>query len=53
MRMADEAGFTVCDLIIKIRTGPMTSTKWNTAHHARKRHCILDNPCRNSAKCER
>ena len=38
MRMADEAGFTVCDLIVKIRKGPMTSTKWKRAHHARKRH---------------
>ncbi len=40
MRMADEAGFTVCDLIVKMRTGPMTSDKWKTAHHARKRHCF-------------
>jgi hypothetical protein len=39
MRMADEVGFTVCDLIIKIRNGPMVSTKWKEAHHARKRHC--------------
>jgi len=37
MRMAEEAGFTVCDLIIKIRNGPMVSTKWKEAHHARKR----------------
>ena len=35
MRMADEAGFTVCDLIVQIRSGPMVSTKWSTAHHAR------------------
>ena len=42
MRMADEAGFTVCDLIVKVRNGPMVSTKWKTAHHARKRHCFLD-----------
>ena len=28
MRMAEEAGFTVCDLIIKVRNGPMVSTKW-------------------------
>jgi len=25
MRMAEEAGFTVCDLIVKVRTGPMRS----------------------------
>ena len=52
MRMAEEAGFTVCDLIVKVRTGPMQSTKWKTAHHARKRHCFWI-VCRNSTSCER
>ncbi len=52
MRMAEEAGFTVCDLIIKIRNGPMVSTKWKQAHHARKRHCFWI-ICRNSDECER
>jgi DNA modification methylase len=52
MRMADEAGFTVCDLIIKIRNGPMMSNKWKTAHHARKRHCFWI-VCRNGDRCER
>lgn len=52
MRMADDAGFTVCDLIVKIRKGPMVSTKWKTAHHARKRHCFWI-ICRNSDSCER
>ena len=52
MQMADAAGFTVCDLIVKIRTGPMTSNKWVTAHHARKRHCFWI-ICRNSTSCER
>lgn len=52
MRMAEEAGFTVCDLIIKIRKGPMMSTKWKQAHHARKRHCFWI-VCRNSTNCER
>ena len=28
MQMAADAGFTVYDLIIKIRNGPMRSTKW-------------------------
>ena len=37
MRMAAETGFAVCDLIIKIRNGPMLSDKWKEAHHARKR----------------
>lgn len=51
MRMAEEAGFTVCDLIVKIRKGPMVSTKWKTAHHARKRHCFWI-ICRNGKDCE-
>ena len=52
MRMAEEAGFTVCDLIVKIRSGPMVSTKWKEAHHARKRHCFWI-VCRNGDDCER
>jgi hypothetical protein len=52
MRMAEEAGFAVCDLILKIRNGPMLSDKWKEAHHARKRHCFWI-VCRNSASCER
>ena len=51
MRMAEDAGFVVCDLIIKVRTGPMMSTKWKRAHHARKRHCFWV-VCRNSERCE-
>ncbi len=52
MRMAEEAGFTVCDLIIKVRNGPMVSNKWENAHHARKRHCFWI-VCRKSDFCER
>jgi len=52
MQMADEAGFTVCDLIVKVRTGPMRSNKWKNAHHARKRHCFWI-ICRNGDRCER
>lgn len=52
IRMAQEAGFAVCDLIVKIRTGPMLSDKWQEAHHARKRHCFWI-VCRNSRSCER
>ena len=52
MRMADEAGFTICDLIVKVRTGPMVSNKWKNAHHARKRHCFWI-VCRNGVRCER
>lgn len=52
IRMAEEAGFTVCDLIVKVRTGPMVSNKWKEAHHARKRHCFWI-ICRKSTSCER
>lgn len=52
MRMAEEAGFIVCDLIVKVRTGPMVSNKWKMAHHARKRHCFWI-ICRNGDTCER
>jgi hypothetical protein len=52
MQMAEEAGFTVCDLIVKIRRGPMVSNKWKEAHHARKRHCFWI-ICRNGNSCER
>lgn len=50
--MATEAGFTVCDLIVKVRAGPMVSNKWKSAHHARKRHCFWV-VCRKSSRCER
>ena len=52
MAMAAEAGFRVCDLIVKVREGPMMSTKWKQAHHARKRHCFWI-VCRNGTSCER
>jgi len=52
LKVAGEAaGFTACDMIIKVRKGPMVSSKWKKAHHARKRHChwlIF----RKSRKCE-
>ena len=52
MAMAEAAGFTVSDLIIKVREGPMQSVKWKEAHHARKRHCFWI-VCRNSVHSER
>lgn len=51
MQMAADAGFTVCDLIVKVREGPMVSNKWKRAHHARKRHCFWI-VCRKSSRCE-
>ena len=52
MSMASDAGFTVCDLIVKVRKGPMLSDKWKNAYHARKRHCFWI-ICRNTSRCER
>lgn len=52
IRMAEEVGFTACDIIIKIRRGPMMSSKWRTQHHARKRHSYWI-VCRNGSSCER
>lgn len=51
IRMAESAGLTVCDLIIKVRKGPMMSSKWQTMHHARKRHCFWI-VLRNGDSCE-
>ena len=52
IQMASDSGFIVCDLIVKVREGPMVSSKWKRAHHARKRHCFWI-ICRKSDKCER
>ena len=52
MTMAEDADFVVCDLIVKVRNGPMQSTKWKNAHHARKRHCFWV-VCRNGPYSER
>lgn len=38
MRDAQAAGLTVCDLIVKVRTNPLQSSRWQRQHHARKRH---------------
>ena len=51
MTMAEAAGFTVCDLIVKVREGPMMSNRWQRAHHARKRPCFWI-VCRKSTSCE-
>ena len=51
MTMAAASGFTVCDLIVKVREGPMRSSRWRRAHHARKRHCFWI-VCRKSDRSE-
>jgi hypothetical protein len=37
---AQQAGFTVCDLIIKTRNAVMNDPKWKRVLHARKSHCF-------------
>jgi SAM-dependent methyltransferase len=44
-------GFTACDCIVKIRTGPITDPRWKKAHHARRQHCYWL-VFRKSQKCE-
>jgi hypothetical protein len=48
---AQAAGFTACDLIVKVRKGPIVDPKWKTAHHARRQHAFWI-VCRKSRKCE-
>ena len=38
MNDARTVGFTVCDLIVKVRTNPLRSSRWQRQLHARKRH---------------
>ncbi|MDE0524951.1 MAG: hypothetical protein OXH79_23695 [Boseongicola sp.] len=52
MCMAEDAGFTVRDMIVKTRREPVVSERWRAAHHARKRHCSWF-ICRDSHRCER
>jgi hypothetical protein len=48
---AQAARFTPCDLIVKVRTGPINDPKWKRAHHARRQHAFWI-VCRKSKKCE-
>jgi SAM-dependent methyltransferase len=48
---AQAVGFTNCDLIVKVRKGPIKDPKWKTAHHARRQHAFWI-VCRKSKKCE-
>lgn len=51
IKAACEAGFCACDMIIKVRKGPIVDPKWKVAHHARRQHAywII---FRKSDKCE-
>ena len=48
---AAAVGFTACDCIVKVRTGPIIDPRWKTAHHARRQHCYWL-VFRKSKKCE-
>jgi hypothetical protein len=48
---AEAAGFTACDMIVKVRRGPIVDPRWKTAHHARRQHCFWL-VCRKSRRCE-
>lgn len=45
------AGFLPCDILVKVRKGPIMDPKWQVAHHARRRHCYWV-VFRKSRKCE-
>ena len=51
IRAGQEAGFTACDCIVKVRKGPIVDPKWKVAHHSRRQHCywII---FRKSSRCE-
>jgi hypothetical protein len=38
IRAGQDAGFTACDCIIKVRKGPIIDPKWKVAHHSRRQH---------------
>jgi hypothetical protein len=51
IQAGEDAGFTACDCIIKVRKGPIKDPKWKVAHHSRRQHCywII---FRKSTRCE-
>jgi len=51
LQVATARGFTACDLIVKVRTGPIIDPKWKVAHHARRQHAYWL-VFRKSPKCE-
>jgi hypothetical protein len=51
IRAGEDAGFTPCDCIIKVRKGPIIDPKWKLAHHTRRQHCYWI-VFRKSAHCE-
>jgi hypothetical protein len=51
IRAGQDAGFTACDCIIKVRKGPIIDPRWKTAHHSRRQHCYWL-VFRKSSRCE-
>jgi hypothetical protein len=50
--MAQQAGLTACDMMIKVNNGNLKSSKWDNQRHLRKAHSFWM-VLRNSKKCER
>jgi hypothetical protein len=48
---AQQAGFTACDCVVKVRKGPIIDPKWKIAHHTRRQHCYWI-VFRKSHRCE-
>ncbi len=51
MTAAQAVGFCPCDMIVKVRKGPIVDPKWKVAHHARRQHAFWL-VFRKSLKCE-
>lgn len=51
IRAGQDAGFTACDCIIKVRKAPIVDPKWKQAHHSRRKHCYWI-VFRKSSRCE-
>lgn len=51
MKAAIAVGFCACDMIVKVRKGPIVDPRWKVAHHARRQHAFWI-VFRKSAKCE-
>jgi hypothetical protein len=47
-----EVGMVPCDMIVKVRKGPIQDPRWVNRHHARRTHCSWV-VVRNGSKCER
>lgn len=51
MKSALSVGFCACDMIVKVRKGPIVDPRWKVAHHARRQH-VFWLVFRKSNRCE-